>query len=195
LTLRAEIAQKILPVPEELVFEADEYLFTVAGVLAEFVILKDALTHYRIHGGNLFVVARRESDGLRRKQRVLAALFSVLRRDLRAHEAPAEVIDCVLEIVRAEAAQLRLMLDGGAPWETYRTERTIYRIQHADAAWSQRIFRQVTTILALLLPPRWFYAARSWLASQAWYNSARSKLLPVPGITKMEAPRHLADKA
>jgi hypothetical protein len=191
LTLRAEIARKLVPIPEELVFEADEYLFTIAGVLSEFVILKDALTHYRIHGGNLFVTASRESDGLRRKQRVLAALFRTLGRDLRAHGAPDEVIDCVLEIVGAEAAQLRLMLDGGVPWDTYRAERTIYRIQHADASWTQRVFRQVTTIPALLLPPRWFYAARSWLASQSWYNSLRSELLPVPGVTKIEASKHI----
>jgi len=193
LTLRADTARKILPIPEELVFEADEYLFTLAGVLSEFVILKDTLTHYRIHGGNLYVAASREFNGLRRKQRVLASLFQALRRDLRAHGAPEEVIDCVLEIVRAEAGQLKLMLDGGAPWETYRVERTIYQIQHADAAWSQRVFRQITTIPALLLPPRWFYAARSWLASQPLYNRARSEFLPVPGFTKIEAPKHVQE--
>lgn len=194
LTLRVGLARKIVPVPEDLVFEADEYLFTIAGVLAEFVILKDALTHYRIHGGNLFLTAGRESDGLSRKQRVLTALFGALSRDLRAHGAPDEVTDCVLEIVGAEALQLRLMVDGGAPWETYRAERTVYRIQHADASWSQRIFRQITTIPALLLPPRWFYATRGWLAGQAWYNHARRGFLPPPGFTRMGAPKHVRKK-
>jgi len=193
LILRAEIARKILPIPEELVFEADEYLFTVAGVLSEFVILKDVLTHYRIHGGNLFLAANRESNALRRKQRVLASLFRALDRGLRANGAPEEVTDCVLEIVGAEAEQLRLTLDGGAPWETYHVERTIYRIQHADAAWRQRVFRQVTTIPALLLPPRWFYAARSWLASQPLYKKARNEFLPAPGFTKIETHKHVQE--
>jgi hypothetical protein len=193
LTLRTEIARKILPIPEELVFEADEYLFTLAGVLSEFVILKDALTHYRIHGGNLYVAAGREPNGLRRKQRVLAALFEVLRRDLRALRAPQQVSDCVLEIVGAEADQLRLMLDGGTPCEVYRAERTIYRIQHADAAWSQKVFRKLTTVPALFLPPRWFYAARSWLASQPLYNRARNQFLPIPGFTKIEVPKHVRE--
>ena len=191
LTLRAELARKILPVPEELIFEADEYLFTIAGILSEFVILKDALTHYRIHGSNFFVAANRESHGLRRKQRVLAALFDLLGRELRARGAPDEVTGCVLEIVGAEAAQLKLMLDGGKPWEAYRTERTIYRIQHADAAWKQKVFRHVTTVPALLLPPRWFYAGRNWLAGQAWYRNARAQFLPVPGFTKIETPKRI----
>jgi hypothetical protein len=52
--LRADVARKILPVPEALVFEADEYLFTMAAALGPFVILPDALTHYRVHAGNLF---------------------------------------------------------------------------------------------------------------------------------------------
>lgn len=186
LSLRAELARKIVPVPEELVFEADEYLFTIAGILSEFVILKDALTHYRIHGRNFFVAANRESNGLRKKQRVLAALFDALGRDLRARGALEDVAGCVLEIVGAEAAQLKLMLDGGKPWETYSTERTIYRIQHADAAWKQKLFRYVTTIPALLIPPRWFYGGRNWLASQSWYRNARAEFLPAPSFTKIE---------
>ena len=191
LALRTELARKIVPVPEGLIFEADEYLFTIAGVLSEFVILSDALTHYRIHGGNFFAAANRESNGLRRKQRVLAALFDVLGRDLRARGASDEVTGCVLEIVGAEAAQLKLMLDGGRPWEAYRTDRTIYRIQHADATWKQKVFRHITTIPALLLPPQWFYAGRSWLAGRSWYKNARMEFLPAPGFTKIEAQKHV----
>src|SRR5262249_10834441 len=97
---------------------------------------------------------------------------------------------CVLEIVEAEAAQLKLMLDGGAPWKAYWAERTIYRIQHGDASWQQRAFRELTTIPALLLPPRWFYAGRTWLAQKSWYKKARTNLLPVPGTTRVRAPKH-----
>jgi hypothetical protein len=35
MTKRAEIARSILPVPEALVFEADEYLFTLAAAMSE----------------------------------------------------------------------------------------------------------------------------------------------------------------
>ncbi len=188
LTLRAEIAKRILPVPEELEFEADEYLFTLAAVMADFVILKDAMSHYRIHGGNLFVAANPKSGGLQRKQRVLAALFRALRRELPTHGASREVADCMLEMVGAEATQLRLMVNGGASWETYSVESTVYRIHHADASWTQKLYRQLTMIPALVLPPKWFYAAKRRLARQPWYIRIREKYLPMPGITKMEAP-------
>ena len=188
MTLRAAIARKILPVPEALVIEADEYLFTLAAVLSDLVILPDTLTHYRLHGANLFNAAGGNAAGLRRKQGVLAALAETLRQELPARGVPADAARCVVEIVQAEADQLRLMLDGGAPWETLRTENTIYAVLHGDAPRSHRFFRWATMLPACVLPPRWFYAARRWLAGQSWYRSARKKILPVPGITRVAGP-------
>jgi glycosyltransferase involved in cell wall biosynthesis len=48
LTMRNALAQRILPVPEALVIEADEYLFTVGAAMTEIVILREALTYYGI---------------------------------------------------------------------------------------------------------------------------------------------------
>jgi len=104
---------------------------------------------------------------------------------MRRHAVPG---DALLEIVDAEAAQLRLKLDGGWPWETFRTENAIYRIQHADASWKSKVFRTLSMAPALLLPPKWFYAGRSWLGAQDWYQRARAKSLPVPGFSKLAAP-------
>ena len=53
MTIRADLARRILPVPEALVIEADEYLFTLAAVMSDLVILQEPLTCYVIHGGNL----------------------------------------------------------------------------------------------------------------------------------------------
>ena len=39
MTVRADLARRILPVPQGLVIEADEYLFTVAAAMSEIVIL------------------------------------------------------------------------------------------------------------------------------------------------------------
>ena len=64
MTIRRTVLQKILPVPETLVFEADEYVFTLAAALAEFLILADPLTFYRFHGENLFVMAGGSIAGL-----------------------------------------------------------------------------------------------------------------------------------
>jgi hypothetical protein len=76
--------------------------------------------------------------------------FSVGNDRSRVHRAG----DAMLEIVDAEAAQLRLKLDDGWPWE-----RTIYRVQHADAPAKSKMFRTLSMVPALALPPRWFCGA------------------------------------
>jgi len=183
LTLRSSVARKILPIPESLTIEADEYLFTLAAALMDSVILTEPLTHYRIHGANLFMAPGALAGGERRKERAIAALAVELRRALPAAGAPADAAAAVLELVDAEAAQLRLQLDGGMPWETYRAERALYRIQHPGAPWRSRAFRAISMIPALLLPPRWFYTGRRWLGLRSWYKRARRDFLPPPQMT------------
>ena len=183
--LRADLARRILPIPETLVIEADEYLFTLGAFLNELVILEDALTYYGIHGGNLYLSGGTGKTGLRRKQKVMAALAIALRNELEARGALPEVVSCVVEIVKAEADQMRLRLEGGAPWETLRTENKIYEVLHSDAAITHRVFRAMTMLPAMFLPPRWFYAGRDWLGSRGWYRRARQKVLPVPEITRV----------
>jgi glycosyltransferase involved in cell wall biosynthesis len=188
MVLRTELARRILPIPEALVFEADEYVFTLGALLSELIILQDALTYYGIHGSNLYVSGGGGNAGLRRKQQVMAALASALRKDLAARGASSDVVSCIVEIVQAEADQMRLMLDGGAPWETVRTENKIYEVLHSDAPRSHRAFRAMAMLPAILLPPRWFYAGRRWLGSRAWYRRARQGALPVPEITRVAGP-------
>ena len=88
----------------------------------------------------------------------------------------------MVEMVQAEADQLRLMLDGGAPWQTVRAENKLFKILHSDAAKSQAFFRALSMIPALLLPPRWVYAGRRWLGKQTWYRDMRQSALPVPRV-------------
>ena len=57
MTIRKELLRRILPVPEGLSIEADEYLFTLSAVLADALILPEALTYYRLHGANLYQMA------------------------------------------------------------------------------------------------------------------------------------------
>jgi hypothetical protein len=67
-----------LPVPEALVFEADEFRFTMAAALAPFGLLRDPPTHYRVHEGNLFW-ERAPAKQEQRKAQVLAELAVALR--------------------------------------------------------------------------------------------------------------------
>lgn len=185
MTLRAGIARRILPVPEALVIEADEYLFTLAAALGDLLILRHPLTHYRLHGGNLYMAAGSARGPLLRKQCSMEALASSLEKELSRQGVPRDAVTCVVEIIQAEADQMRLILDGGSPWETFRTETKIYEVMHGDASWIHRGFRAVTMSMALFLPPRWFYAARRRLANLSWYRAARNKVFPVPAITSV----------
>lgn len=185
MTIRAQIARQILPVPEILTIEADEYLFTLAAALSDLVILPEVLTYYRQYGGNLYNAAGGDTNGLRRKQCVVAALAAALRGELPTRGVPAGAVECVCEILENEARQMRLMLDGGAPWETLRVESAIYRIMHGDAPLAHRVFRFATMIPSLVLPPRWFYSTRRWIGEWAWYRRNRQKVLPSPKVTSV----------
>jgi Glycosyl transferase family 2 len=188
MAIRTQLAGRILPIPEGLVIEADEYLFTLAAAMSEIIILREALTHYHIHGDNLYLAAGSGGDSLRRKQQVMQVLASSLRTILPTKGIPSDAIECVIEIVQAEANQLRLMADGGRPSETFRTENKIYEVLHADASTGHRLFRAITILPALVLPPRRYYAARHWLSSRSWYRRFRAKAMPVPKITRVAGP-------
>jgi glycosyltransferase involved in cell wall biosynthesis len=188
LTLRTAIARKILPVPDSLVFEADEYLFTVAPLFADAIILRDALTCYRAHGSNLFLSAGGTQRGERDRRAVLIALARELRRALREFGVEEEVSSVLLEMVELEAAQSRLQMEGGFPWETFRTEIALYRIQHPAASFRSKAFRAMSMAPALLLPPRLFYSCRQWLGLRPWYRRARQQLIPIPKLVVPASP-------
>lgn len=190
-SMKAHVAKSVLPLPERLVFEADEYLSTMAATRASFIVLPEPLTYYRIHGDNLYLMGGASWAGLRRKQQVIAALASALRRDVARQGVALEVIECLLEIVDAEATQLRLMLDGGTPWETIRTENTLYRVLHSHATLMQKLYHYLAFLPAYVLPPKWFYGIRRWVTGKRWYSLARKALLPVPGISTIDGSGHV----
>lgn len=180
LAIRARLAPLLLPVPEPLWFEADEYLFTLASAAAPVVILPEAMTFYRIHGANLFQVSGFREESIRRKQRVLACLARQLGQRLRERGLTPESIRIVINAVSIEADQLRLMVDGGYPWETVRAESAMYRLLHSDASLSHRAFKYASLAPAYLLPPRLYYMIQRWLAANKLYLRMRRNLLPVP---------------
>src|ERR1700722_7490935 len=74
MTIRKKLLNQILPFPEELVIEADEYMFTLAPALAPALVLDKPLFYYRFHEGNLFQYSEKDNKKTRRKQRVLEVL-------------------------------------------------------------------------------------------------------------------------
>lgn len=180
MTIRAELLRRIGTVPEAIEIQADEYLFTLAAVLTEAQILPEALTYYRMHDANSFQLSERpEPQKMRNKQKSLATLAKSLCEKLEGLGIDREVRETVVGYTQMSADQLRLVLDGGWPWETVRTEWTLYRILHPDAKFPHRLFKLVMLVGALVTTPRGFYRAQRALAQNGLYRRARRRWLPV----------------
>jgi len=177
---RRQVLAQIGHVPETLRFEADEYLFTLAGLFADVLILPKSYTFYRLHDGNLFQFTVGTSEKLRQKQQVLVALACSLREKLRELRVPANVAGAILECVQLEADCLHLQLDGGLPWKTVSTELGILRVFHGDASIWQILFSLARLTPALVLPPTLYYRWRYRLSGSAAYRRLRQRFFPLP---------------
>src|SRR5262249_44832116 len=128
LTVRRWVLESIGPIPEGLVVEADEYMFTLAAARGPVRVMQAPLTNYRIHGGNLYQFEEPDCVRRVRKQRVLAALAIELRAALRQAGVSEDVVRQVLLPLEVDAERARLALVGGRRRETLRTERDGRRV-------------------------------------------------------------------
>jgi glycosyltransferase involved in cell wall biosynthesis len=183
---RRQVLAQIGAVPEALKFEADEYLFTLAGLFADVLILPVSHTFYRLHGGNLFQFTSGTRDSIRRKQQVLAALAISLREKMRELKVREDVASATLECVQLEADCLRLQLDSGFPWETISTELRIMRAFHSDASIWQSLFSVARLAPALVLPAAVYYRWRQHLSEIAAYKKLRQRFFPFPVPDQIE---------
>ncbi len=179
-TIRRSVLAQLLPVPEGIRVQADEFIFTMAAALSDVQILPEALFFYRLHAANNYMVQGSNREGLRRKVHSLSILAAQLRVTLAGPGVFKETVGVAVHAIAVETKQLRLIVDGGFPWETVGTELASYRISHSDAPWSHRIFKHASLIPALFLPPRAYYAAKLRLAAAGWYFRARKYIFPVP---------------
>jgi hypothetical protein len=178
MTFRSEVLRKIAKAPEALRIEADEYLFTLAAVFSDVMILRESLTFYRLHDSNAFQLTERSSDTLRRKQQVLEALAESLKEKLAEYRLPGPIASVVVESLENEADLIRLSLDRGFPWETVRTELQNYRIMNENASATHWAFKGLTLLPACIMTSRLYYSLRERFAQNASYRKAREKWLP-----------------
>ncbi len=189
MTLRRSLALQTLPIPTEIRIQADEYIYTLASVLMPVRILPEILTFYRVHADNGFHMLNADPNRLRRKQESLSALAKTLSYRLAQLGIAPQVRRALLDYTEASAAQLRLSLDGGWPWETVDAEWRAYRVTHPYAPAAHRIFKSLALLGALLLPPRKFYRAQKALAQSEFYRRLRERWLPFPEMEHVESDR------
>jgi cellulose synthase/poly-beta-1,6-N-acetylglucosamine synthase-like glycosyltransferase len=183
---RRELLNRMGSVPEALKFEADEYLFTLAGLYADVIILPKSYTFYRLHGGNLFQFTNGNPDSLRRKQQILATLAQALQAKLQEQKVCEDIANTILESLRLEAEGLRLIVDSGFPWETVSTELRIMRVFHSDASIWQHLFSLARLAPACVLPAAAYYRWRHRLSGSALYRKFRRRFFPFPVPSHVE---------
>lgn len=180
MTMRADLARGFLPAPENLVVEADEYLFTLAAVTSSVMVLPESLVFYRIHADNLFHATTFTHKGLERMKKIMTALGVDLDCELTRRELAPDVIEILLEEIRAEAQRLGLLVNGGWPWETVQTEWHLFCLMFERPAFRQRVLKILNLAPAAFLPPRTYYAARERLDRNPIFRRSRRKWLSVP---------------
>ena len=178
MTIRAAVLRQVGRVPEALAIQADEYLFTLSGFLADVLILRESLTFYRLHAGNAFQVADGNTQALRRKQKVLESLAKSIAAKLEEQKVKASVARIAVEAIETEAELIRLSLDAGLPWETVRTEVRNYRIMHPDASLAHWSFKLLALLPSCVMPSRNYYSLRQNVSQNRVYRRAREKWLP-----------------
>jgi hypothetical protein len=178
MAFRADLLRRIGPVPEALIIEADEFLFTLGSLFSEVLLLREPLTFYRLQGQNLYQVSDGNLTSLRRKHAVILALVSALRHRLVEEHVPADICHVIVDAVQSEADVIRLSLDEGSSLDAFRTEIRSYDISHEHASSIRRLLKYVSILPALFLPPRRYNAFKQKLVSNPLYTKARMKVLP-----------------
>ena len=175
---RSEILRRIGPVPESLVFEADEYLFTLAGFFADVLILRESLTFYRLHGANLFQSSGKDESASRRKYEVTAALAAALKARLQEEAISADVAKTIVEAVQSEADLLRISLEPCWPWETIRVELENFRLLNQGISPVRWLFKCMTLFPSLFMSSRKYRSLKRDFAGNAFYRRTRARVLP-----------------
>lgn len=187
---RAELLRRIGPVPESLVFEADEFVFTLGSLFSDVFVLREPLTFYRLHDQNLFQLSGGNKASLRRKYQVLVALHQALQERLQVEHVPEDVAQVVLESIQADADVLRMEVEGGTPFEAVRVELHTYRLSHEDAPFFHKALKYASMLPALFIPPAKYTALRQRLAATSLYRKLRARFLPVVGPSHVDRTGH-----
>jgi glycosyltransferase involved in cell wall biosynthesis len=189
LAVRRGVLQKALPLPLGLRIEADEFLATVTTAYSGARVLKEPLTNYRLHSGNLFQYRRGDPVRGRRKYIALAGIVHNLPPRLVAAGIAADVINILTSSVHVDAERLRLSLGGGRSWQSVRIERETYRQAYEQTTFGYRLFHLAVLFLAGVLPPKTFYRLRDWYSARglARVRQVVGGATPVPSLSLRKA--------
>ena len=160
LAVRKEVLDRILPVPEELIFMADAFIFYFATAAAGAVALPNPLCYYRVHAQNLYETKDRQRT--RRRLEMQKCLVASLLEGSPRVEAPRLVRAALAEPWILNTERSLLSREGGSPWRTFQAEWATYRLCYSGANFGYKLFKAFVLVVTLVIPPRWFYQLKLW---------------------------------
>jgi glycosyltransferase involved in cell wall biosynthesis len=164
LTVRREVMDRVIPIPQELTFCADAPI-AMASMAAGARVMEPALSYYRHHSQNLHAIDPNDAARLRRKREMEERMFQVLEALLIRLGVSVDSVNALLYPPWSEAIRFNLREHGGSRFKAFRTEMRCFQTEYADPSVGYRFFKYfVVGTGALLLPPRWFYRARDLYA-------------------------------
>lgn len=164
LTVRRRVLERVMPIPEVLVFSADSPI-AVAAMAMGVRVLAEPLSYYRIHSANLYASESSNETKLRRRYEMDDLMFSVLSPMLLRLGVPSESVSAFIDPAWTAVNRACLSMFGGSRLKTFRTEMRAFHSEFREPSVAYRLFKYgVVGTAALLLAPRQFYRGRDWYA-------------------------------
>ena len=179
LAVRRSILERIMPIPDRLVYAADTPIFTLALALGGALILDQPLCYYRLHSPDV----PDSGDSLRdshhkfvrmRDHELNTFLVTSLSEQLVSLGVKPEIVSAFFEADRLALKRFQLQRDGGGRLQAFRTETLALRSEYQSTTVGYKLFKGLIGSLALLLPPQHFYNLRDWYSHRTGIHRLRN---------------------
>lgn len=179
LAVRRSVVEKLGILPDDLIFfDGPVHLFALA--LGTAVILNQPLAYYRVHAQNLYESQHPDPQILRRKCQIIDAQRRFLPSLMSSAGLSPQTIEAALEPQELDRERMRLDLEGGTPWETFRLEYRRFRASYERHSLSYGLFKWLALTPALFMPRKRFYQLRDWYSGSALRKARRLLGEPTP---------------
>jgi glycosyltransferase involved in cell wall biosynthesis len=166
LTVRRKVFERVIPIPEVLVFSADGPIATTSMAMGVRV-LPRPLAYYRVHSENLNAIDERDMAKMRSKYEMGVAMYEIVEHLLVRQGVPSECVSALLDQPWVDVNRTLLMNFGGSRLRTFHTEMRYFRYGYRTHSLLFRLLKYPFVGAAtLVLPPRIFYRARDWYRRQ-----------------------------
>lgn len=166
LTVRRTLLERIMPLPQEMVFMADTAIQAAAMAMGTLV-LPDPLFYYRRHAQNLYAIEDGNLANLRRKYAMTELVHDRVYSMLIGLGISDQSACTLLSGTRLDAARWRLHKFGGSRREAFQTEMEAFHATFQNPTAAYRLFKYIVVGAAtMLFTPRQFYAIRNWYAAR-----------------------------